>query len=146
MALIFQNKISSSSMIGWLAGIHFLQETRSYHLTSQELNKQVKFLEQIYISFILLLHWPPGSHHSNDVRAYLWRRLIYRDAHRTALCFQKVLCSYSNLPWAQSIPRRERDEGRTTKSKLQRTERVRASTSSSATRWTTVSRSKYKIY
>ena len=42
--------------------------------------------------------------HSNDVRAYLWRRLIHRnrgrdhDRHRTALCFQTVLGSYSNLP------------------------------------------------
>ena len=98
--------------------------------------------------------------HSNDVRAYLWRRLIYRDANRTALCFQNVLGSYSNLPWAQSLPLRERDKGRTTKSK-QRTERTwsgkkeqcrrrktkkaGASTSPSATWWTTLSRSKYKI-
>ena len=40
-------------------------------------------------------HW-----HSNDIRAYSWRRLIYRDANRTALCFQNVLGSYSNLPRA----------------------------------------------
>ena len=33
--------------------------------------------------------------HSNDVPAYLWRRLVYRDhdrdAHRTALCFKMYL-------------------------------------------------------
>ena len=99
--------------------------------------------------------------HSSDVGARLWRHLIYPDADRTALCFQNVLGSYSNLPWAQSLPLRERDKGRTTKFK-QRTERtwsgskeqcrrrkiktVRASTSRSATWSTTVSRSKYRIY
>ena len=131
-------------------------------LVSQVLIKQAKFLEQVYISFIQLLYWPPEHcRHSSDVGARLWRRLIYRDADRTAVCFQNVLGSYSNLPWAQSLPLRERDKGRTTKFK-ERTERtwsgskeqcrrrktktVRASTSPSATWWTTVSRSKYKIY
>ena len=58
-----------------------------------------------------------------DIRAHLWRRLIYRDAHRTALCFPNVLGSYSNLPQPQSLPLRERDKGRTRKSK-QSTERT----------------------
>ena len=31
------------------------------------------------------------EHISNDVRAHLWRRLIYRDARCTALCFKMYL-------------------------------------------------------
>ena len=97
-------------------------QTRRYNLTTQVLQTS-----QVSRASLYLIH--PGrcftgrQEHSNDVRVCLWRRLIYRDADRTALCFQNVLGSYSNLPWAQSLPLRERDKGRTTKSK-QRTERT----------------------
>ena len=99
--------------------------------------------------------------HSSDVGARLWRRLIYPDADRTALSFKNLLGCYSNLLWAQSLPLGEHDKGRTTKIKQgtertwsgskeqcrrRKTKTVRASTSPSATWWTTVSRSKYKIY
>ena len=98
-------------MIGWLAqGLCWIPlrvssiythamdyETRSYNRTSQ-------VLQTSQVSRASLYHIHPvasRTEHSNDVRAYLWCRLIYRDrdrdAHRTTLCFHNVLGSYSNL-------------------------------------------------
>ena len=95
-------------MIGWLAPVsvdfpHVLVEYVRHGLEDKELQSVLSnTTNKPSFSSKVISHssrcFTDRQQHSNDVRAYLWRRLIYRDADRTALCFQNGLGSYSNLP------------------------------------------------
>ena len=77
---------SLSSMIGLLAGTYTPSDEKMTSDDPSTINKPSYSDKQVDISS------PPASLTSkntsaNDVRAHLWRRLIYRDARCTALCF-----------------------------------------------------------